>query len=60
VRLPAARVDALKLGMPCEEGVAVTPLPEHDNLDAMGALLDDALARDARSSIATVVAAATR
>ncbi len=44
----AAKVDALKVGMPWDDGVAITPLPEPDKLAAMRALLDDALAHGAR------------
>lgn len=42
-----AKVDALPLGMPWDDGVAVTPLPEPDKLASMHALLDDALANGA-------------
>ena len=48
VRRLAARVDALKVGMPWDDGVAITPLPEPDKLASMRALLDDALALGAR------------
>jgi glyceraldehyde-3-phosphate dehydrogenase (NADP+) len=44
----AERVAALKVGMPWEEGVALTPLPEDGKLQAMWAFLDDAEARGAR------------
>lgn len=43
-----AKVSALKLGMPWEEGVAVTPLPEENKLESMRAFLDDALGKGAR------------
>ncbi len=43
-----AKVSGLKLGMPWDEGVAVTPLPEENKLESMRALLDDALAKGAR------------
>ena len=42
-----ARVEALKVGMPWSDGVAITPLPEPDKLASMRALLDDALAHGA-------------
>jgi glyceraldehyde-3-phosphate dehydrogenase (NADP+) len=48
VRRLATRVDALKVGMPWDEGVAITPLPEPHKLAAMRELLDDAIARGAR------------
>ena len=43
-----AKVDALKLGMPWEEGVAVTPLPEEAKLEWMRGYLDDATGKGAR------------
>lgn len=43
-----ARVDALVLGMPWTDNVAITPLPEEGKLEAMRVLLDDALAKGAR------------
>ena len=43
-----ARVDALKLGMPWDDGVAVTPLPEEHKLSWMREYLDDAVAKGAR------------
>lgn len=42
------RVDALKPGMPWTEGASVTPLPEESKLEAMRALLDDAIGKGAR------------
>lgn len=42
-----ARVDKLPVGMPWDESVAITPLPEPNKLAAMQALLDDALANGA-------------
>lgn len=43
-----ARVDALKVGLPWDPGVGVTPLPEPEKLAWMRELLDDAVARGAR------------
>jgi glyceraldehyde-3-phosphate dehydrogenase (NADP+) len=40
-------VSRLKLGMPWDPGVAITPLPEDHKIEAMRALLDDALAQGA-------------
>lgn len=40
----ADAVSRLRLGMPWEEGVAITPLPEDHKLESMRALLDDAQA----------------
>jgi glyceraldehyde-3-phosphate dehydrogenase (NADP+) len=42
-----AKVDALKLGMPWDEGVGITPLPEDRKLESMRGLLDDALRQGA-------------
>lgn len=42
-----SRVDKLELGMPWTHGVGATPLPEEHKLEAMRALLDDALAHGA-------------
>jgi glyceraldehyde-3-phosphate dehydrogenase (NADP+) len=47
VKRAAELVEALKLGMPWEEGAAVTPMPEPHKLEAMRALLDDAIANGA-------------
>lgn len=44
----AERVAALKIGMPTDSAAAITPLPEHGKLEAMWALLDDAVDRGAR------------
>lgn len=44
----AARVDALKAGMPWEEGVGITPLPEDTKLETMRALIDDAVSKGAK------------
>lgn len=44
----AARVDALKAGMPWDEGVGITPLPEDTKLETMRALLDDAVSKGAK------------
>lgn len=43
----AARVDALKAGMPWDEGVGITPLPEDTKLETMRALIDDAVSKGA-------------
>lgn len=43
-----ARVEALKPGMPWEEGVGATPLPEEPKLEWMRAYLDDAVAKGAK------------
>ncbi|WAE51829.1 NADP-dependent glyceraldehyde-3-phosphate dehydrogenase [Stutzerimonas frequens] len=44
----AARVIALKPGMPWEPGVALTPLPEPGKTDYLHAVLEDAVAKGAR------------
>jgi glyceraldehyde-3-phosphate dehydrogenase (NADP+) len=44
----AAKVSALKVGMPWEEGVAATPLPEETKLDWMRGYLDDATSKGAK------------
>jgi glyceraldehyde-3-phosphate dehydrogenase (NADP+) len=44
----AEAVAGMKVGMPWEPGVAITPLPEEGKLAAMRAYLDDALAHGAR------------
>ncbi len=41
-------VNTLKIGLPWEEGVQLTPLPEHDKAKAMQALVADAVAKGAR------------
>jgi glyceraldehyde-3-phosphate dehydrogenase (NADP+) len=43
-----ARLAKLKPGMPWEEGVALTPLPEPGKVDFLNALLEDAVAKGAR------------
>ncbi|MBL8921964.1 MAG: aldehyde dehydrogenase family protein [Myxococcaceae bacterium] len=43
-----ARVDALVLGMPWEDGVNISPLPEEPKLDWMRALVDDAVGKGAK------------
>jgi glyceraldehyde-3-phosphate dehydrogenase (NADP+) len=43
-----ARLAALKPGMPWDDGVALTPLPEPGKVDYLNGLLDDALAKGAR------------
>jgi len=43
-----AKVEALKVGMPWDEGVAATPLPEEPKLPWMRELLDDAVGKGAR------------
>lgn len=44
----AAKVEALKPGMPWDEGVAATPLPEEPKLAWMREYLDDAVAKGAQ------------
>ncbi|MDX1366546.1 NADP-dependent glyceraldehyde-3-phosphate dehydrogenase [Pseudomonas sp.] len=44
----AAKVAALKPGMPWEEGVSLTPLPEPGKAEFLGGLLADAVAKGAR------------
>ena len=44
----STRVDGLRAGMPWEEGVALTPLPEAGKPAYLTGLLDDAAARGAR------------
>ena len=44
----ADAVDALPFGMPWEQGVRVTPLPDIDKVQKMGALVADAVAHGAR------------
>jgi len=44
----SARLAALKPGMPWEEGVALTPLPEPGKVDYLNGLLQDALAKGAQ------------
>lgn len=44
----ADAVENLKLGMPWDEGVEITPLPEPGKPEKMQALIDDALAKGAR------------
>ena len=41
-------VGALKIGMPWEDGVAITPLPESGKTDYLAALVEDAQAHGAR------------
>lgn len=43
-----AKVDALKPGMPWDEGVGLTPLPEEQKLEWMRAFIDDAVAKGAK------------
>ncbi|MDP3848013.1 MAG: NADP-dependent glyceraldehyde-3-phosphate dehydrogenase [Pseudomonas sp.] len=43
-----AKLAALKQGMPWEEGVALTPLPEPGKVDYLNTLLADAVAKGAR------------
>ncbi|MDP3236680.1 MAG: aldehyde dehydrogenase family protein [Myxococcales bacterium] len=43
----STRVDALEAGMPWQPGVGITPLPEETKLDAMRALIDDAVSKGA-------------
>jgi glyceraldehyde-3-phosphate dehydrogenase (NADP+) len=44
----ATRIAALKVGMPWEEGVAITPLPDPDHPGFLDGLVRDALGRGAR------------
>jgi glyceraldehyde-3-phosphate dehydrogenase (NADP+) len=44
----AAAADALPMGMPWQQGVKLTPLPEFNKAKAMQAYVDDALAKGAR------------
>ena len=44
----ADAVDALPFGMPWEQGVRITPLPEPDKIERMRELVDDATHRGAR------------
>jgi acyl-CoA reductase-like NAD-dependent aldehyde dehydrogenase len=44
----AAAINALKLGMPWEPGVAITPLPDPAKVAQMQGYLDDAIAQGAR------------
>ncbi|MEK1904564.1 MAG: aldehyde dehydrogenase family protein, partial [Pseudomonas sp.] len=43
-----AKLAALKPGMPWEDGVALTPLPEPGKVEYLNSLLDDAVAKGAR------------
>jgi glyceraldehyde-3-phosphate dehydrogenase (NADP+) len=43
-----ARVSALKVGMPWEEGVVVTPIPDRKHLDFLAGLVRDAVAQGSR------------
>ncbi|HSC82394.1 MAG TPA: NADP-dependent glyceraldehyde-3-phosphate dehydrogenase [Pseudomonas sp.] len=43
-----AKLAALKPGMPWDDGVALTPLPEPGKVDYLNGLLDDALAKGAQ------------
>ncbi|GLZ89169.1 glyceraldehyde-3-phosphate dehydrogenase [Metapseudomonas resinovorans] len=43
-----AKLAALKPGMPWEDGVALTPLPEPGKVDYLNALLEDAVAKGAK------------
>jgi glyceraldehyde-3-phosphate dehydrogenase (NADP+) len=44
----AAEIKKLKFGMPWEEGVAITPLPEEDKTDYLAGLVEDAKQHGAR------------
>ncbi|MBI5510614.1 MAG: aldehyde dehydrogenase family protein [Deltaproteobacteria bacterium] len=44
----ALGVAALKVGMPWEDGVAITPLPEDDKAKAMQAMIEDAVDKGAK------------
>lgn len=43
-----AAVENMKIGMPWEEGVVITPLPEAEKIDYLQALVEDAVARGGR------------
>ncbi len=47
VRKLAAAVDALPFGMPWEEGVRITPLPEPDKPERLAGLVQDAVSKGA-------------
>jgi glyceraldehyde-3-phosphate dehydrogenase (NADP+) len=42
-----AKLESLKMGMPWEKGVMITPLPEKDKPEAIKGLIDDAIAKGA-------------
>ncbi len=44
----AERVAALRVGMPWDDGVTITPLPEPDKPERMATYIEDAVARGAR------------
>lgn len=44
----AAKVDALKFGLPWEDGVKLTPLPEPEKPEYIATLIDDALEKGAK------------
>jgi len=44
----ADRIKALRVGLPFEQGVAITPLPEHTRAAFLHELVEDALAKGAR------------
>ncbi|MFM7022028.1 MAG: NADP-dependent glyceraldehyde-3-phosphate dehydrogenase [Flavobacteriales bacterium] len=43
-----AKLESLKMGMPWEKGVMITPLPEKDKPEQMKALIDDAVEKGAK------------
>ncbi len=43
-----AKLESLKMGMPWEKGVMITPLPEKDKPEAIKGLVDDAVAKGAQ------------
>jgi glyceraldehyde-3-phosphate dehydrogenase (NADP+) len=55
----AKAIDALKPGMPWDEGVAVTPLPEAGKAEWLKSMLDDALTKGARIANSSHAIAAT-
>jgi glyceraldehyde-3-phosphate dehydrogenase (NADP+) len=48
IRRFCAKVEALKMGLPWEEGVQITPLPEPGKPEYLQELIDDAIAKGAR------------
>jgi len=47
-KLFVAKLEALKMGMPWEKGVMITPLPEKDKPEFIKGLIDDAVAKGAK------------
>ncbi|SHG83338.1 glyceraldehyde-3-phosphate dehydrogenase (NADP+) [Thermosyntropha lipolytica DSM 11003] len=48
LELLCARVEEMKCGMPWEEDVVITPLPEKNKIEWLGELVEDALQKGAR------------